>query len=489
MTTNTTEPRPTSLRASSDQGSVLRAMALVVALVVALLTTTTAAAQTESAPPSVRPDDPGGEPRLAPDIIMVVLDDFAYIEDQRVLERLPETNRLWLEGGLRFEQSHDQTPLCGPSRASLLTGKNTLDHNVTKNVPQPLDDSETIAVALQDAGYHTLLAGKYLNAYDGSVVPPGWDRAFMLDSLQELSFWRDGQSESFEGRFHDDVIRQEATRLVRRAPDDQPLFAFVSTIAPHVCRQDTQCYQPDVMPRDRGAEACAEIPAYQPPTYRAKTNPREVRSMPPWPRGWRLRQTCESLLVVDRTVAQLEKAQAERGRPAYFFFVADNGMSWGQKGFSLKHSPPSTRAPLYIAGPGIEPGSTDVLTSKIDVGPTIAELAGAELPWSPGTSMAPVLRGEVFEGPSELLEVMPQSSRQSYEGWNALRTASHRFIRWDDGKRELYDLAADPWEQRNLVKSESEVAATMEARLDELLVESAQPVIPAPSASAAPEDS
>ena len=211
--------------------------------------------------------------------------------------------------------------------------------------------------------------------------------------------------------------------------------------------------------------------------------------MPPWPRGWRLRQTCESLLVVDRTVAQLQKAQAERGRPAYYFFVADNGMSWGQKGFSLKHSPPSTRAPLYIAGPGIEPGSTEVLTSKIDIGPTVAELAGAELPWSPGTSMAPVLRGEVFEGPSELLEVMPRSSQNSYEGWNALRTASHRFIRWDDGKRELYDLAADPWEQRNLVKSESDLAATMESRLDELLVESAQPVVPSPSASAAPLDS
>ncbi len=171
-------------------------------------------------------------------------------------------------------------------------------------------------------------------------------------------------------------------------------------------------------------------------------------------------------------------AQAERERPAWFIFLSDNGMSWGQKGFSLKHTPPSSRVPFYVAGPGVAPGSTPALTSKIDIAPTIAALAGLELPWADGTSFLPLLRGEPFEGRSELLEVMPRSSDRGYAGWEALRTPEYRFIRWDIGQRELYDLVADPWQRQDLVTEEPELAARMEARLDELLAASAPEVTP-----------
>ncbi len=54
---------------------------------------------------------------------------------------------------------------------------------------------------------------------------------------------------------------------------------------------------------------------------------------------------------------------------------------------------------------------------------------------------------------------MPGSPDEGYEGWQALRTPDRRFIRWDDGQRELYDLAADPWELRNVVTDDAEQAA------------------------------
>jgi arylsulfatase A-like enzyme len=147
-------------------------------------------------------------------------------------------------------------------------------------------------------------------------------------------------------------------------------------------------------------------------------------------------------------------------------------MSWGQKGFSLKHTPPASHAPFYVAGPGVEPGSTDALASKIDIAPTIAELAGLDMPWTDGRSFMPMLRGQDYEGRDELLEVMPGSKDVGYAGWSALRTPDHRFIRWDTGQRELYDLAADPWERDDLVSAEPELADAMEARLDELLAAS-----------------
>jgi arylsulfatase A-like enzyme len=219
--------------------------------------------------------------------------------------------------------------------------------------------------------------------------------------------------------------------------------------------------------------------------------------MPDWERGWRLRRVCESLLVVDRMVRGLVAAQAERGRDAYFVFTSDNGMAWGQKGFSLKHTPPSTRSPFYVAGQGIVPGSTDALVSKIDVAPTLAELAGTTLPWADGQSLVPELRGagaaDGLAGRSEHLEVMPRSNPRSYEGWNGLRTPELRLVRWDDGHRELYDLVQDPWQRRNLVAERPDVAAAMEARLDELLAASAAEgraargvAAPAPVASTAP---
>ena len=89
-----------------------------------------------------------------------------------------------------------------------------------------------------------------------------------------------------------------------------------------------------------------------------------------------------------------------------------------------------------------------------------------------GLGVLPLLRGEPFSGPPDLLEVMPRSNDRSYAGWDAVRTPEHRFIRWDTGRRELYELSTDPWERKNLAKEESELAATLEARLDELLAAS-----------------
>ncbi len=54
-----------------------------------------------------------------------------------------------------------------------------------------------------------------------------------------------------------------------------------------------------------------------------------------------------------------------------------------------------------------------------------------------------------------------------------MRTPEHRFIRWEDGHRELYDLVADPWQRRNLAERQPDVATAMEQRLDESLAASA----------------
>ena len=416
-----------------------------------------------------------------------MVDDLGYIPDDRILRRLPNIRRIWLEGGLRFRQMYDETPLCCPSRASFLTGQHTWRHGVVRNDGNLLDPSGTIAVALQDAGYHTIMAGNYLNKVRGSRVPPGWDRAFIKGRNSPPTFWRDGRAVTYRGRFVDDVMREQALRWLRRAPTDRPLFAWVAPVAPHVCTfRRSQCYKPPVLPADRGARECRGIPDYRPPSYSTATHPLEARPMPDWPTGWELQRICQSLLVVDRMVGQISAVQARRGRAAVLAFTSDNGMSWGQHGFTFKQTPPAARVPFYVAGTGIVPAIVDALVSKIDIAPTLADVAGIAFPGADGVSFAQLLRGAPFFGRLEHLEVMPRSNVSGgYPGWDALRTPRWHFIRWQTGRRELYDLEADPWELRNLVRSQEDRAAMMEARLNELVAASGG-IPPAPPDREAP---
>jgi arylsulfatase A-like enzyme len=239
------------------------------------------------------------------------------------------------------------------------------------------------------------------------------------------------------------------------------------------------------MEQDRGAEACADIAPWKPPDYAVPESDRPVPwVMPEWPDGWPLRQTCESMLVVDRMVGEVRAAQAERGRPAWYVFLSDNGMAWGRRGDPAKHVPWATRLPFYVAGPGVEPGDQDALLTNVDLAATIAELTGAEPPSSEGTSFVPLLAGSADAVHEEILEIMPADPAGIYEGWAALRTPDLHYIRWDSGTQELYDLEADPWEMEDLSKKRRRLVATLDARLDELIAASTSgTVVATPPAS------
>jgi arylsulfatase A-like enzyme len=416
---------------------------------------------------------------VAPDIIVLMVDDLGYLPDDRVLERLPNIRRLWLEGGLRFTRMYDETPLCCPARATLFSGRHTLHHGVTSNDGDLFDPTNTLATALDAAGYQTMLMGKYLNDYEGTRTPPGWDRVMMRERNVGAHFSVDGEPVDYGDMHFDDALRAQVAPWIAEASSDEPLFAFVSPRAPHrhpqKCErgqqgQDKGCtYMPLVMEQDKGAEACAGIEDARSPNYGVEDNGKPVPwSMPDFPDGWPLTAICESLLVVDRMVGEIVEAQTARGRPAYFVFLSDNGMAWGQKSFPQKHVPPATRLPFYLAGPGIEAGETDAFLSNVDLGPTLAALGGATLDGD-GTSFLPLDEAADDAPDREILEVMPADPDGFYEGWAAIRTPELRYIRWDSGARELYDVVADEWELENLVDQRPEDAARLDARLDELL--------------------
>jgi arylsulfatase A-like enzyme len=384
-----------------------------------------------------------------PDLIVVMVDDLAAI-DGRILERLPNIRALFLNAGLSFANFYGEEPLCCPGRATFLTGQHVRHHHVVTNDARLLDPSRTVATALRKAGYWTVMTGKYLNRSEllTDRTPPGWDRVDMLMGAEktyafspDTSVWTIEDHRVVLDEYRDRVNMDFSVAEVQGAPTDQPLFLWTNPRSPHWVVDRKLAWLPAVEPRYANDERCSGIEPWRPPSY----------AYARMPDGFPLDEICRSMLTVDEQVGQLQAAVSARGRDAVWVLTGDNGMSWGAHGLPLKANPWATRLPLFFAGPGIAPGVTDALESQIDLGPTIAELAGAVMPWADGRSFAGVLFGQ-SEGRRFMIEDQPTAR---YTGgwfrhsWRGVRTLRWHFIRYDS-KSYLYDLTVDPWEMHNV---------------------------------------
>lgn len=410
-------------------------MSRTVRLVVLLVALTTVAST-----PVVSADE-----RSRPDIVVVMVDDFKAM-DNRVLERLPNIRELFLDNGLRFDAAYSETPLCCPGRASVLTGQHTRRHRVFTNGDiLKLDPTYTVATALDDAGYYTMMVGKYLNKTGllADKTPPGWDRVAMkITSGTKQGDWAiDDQIMPTSTEYDDRFIAQKSAQWLAEAPVDQPAFLFVGPGAPHPFAKETP-WIPRIEARYVDDERCAGIEPWKPPTY----------AYPTQPDGWPLDEVCRSLLTVDDMVGDVRTVAAERGRDTVWMFTADNGMAYGEKGFTWKNVPESGRLPVYFAGVGVTTGATSALVSNIDFGPTLAEVGGTTMPYADGVSFAALLGGG-SGGRDWLFEDHPKGGYTggSWTGpWWGVRTARWHLVKIGSRKPKLFDLAADPWETRNV---------------------------------------
>lgn len=130
-----------------------------------------------------------------PNIVLIQADDAVRSD----IRHMPNVTRLLQEGGTTLTNYNSPYPLCGPSRASLLTGQRAHNnqlmgnfqaadggHFVFRSLPGELNQRNSLGKWMQKAGYSTALIGKYLNEYgaaEPNEVPPGWNRwVAMLDN-------------------------------------------------------------------------------------------------------------------------------------------------------------------------------------------------------------------------------------------------------------------------------------------------------------------
>jgi arylsulfatase A-like enzyme len=161
--------------------------------------------------------------------------------------------------------------------------------------------------------------------------------------------------------------------------------------------------------------------------------------------------------MIDDSVGRLIAALEETGRKedTYVVFTSDHGELLGDHGLLRKGPPPYRQllqVPLLVSGPSIRRGSsTKALTSHIDLFATIAELLIGEVPSTDGISLAPLLVRSVEHVRDYLLaEYHPRKDPELYN--QTIMSDSWRLTLYPNrsGWGELFNLAIDPWEHRNL---------------------------------------
>ena len=438
-------------------------------------------------------EDEAGSPADSPNIVFVLTDDLDYTSAQQ----MPQIGSLVRDEGASFENAFVSFPVCCPSRATILTGLYAHNSGVKGNSPpsggfqkfrNDGTEENTVAASLQEGGYRTAFFGKYLNGYgrgDRTYVPPGWDEWYGKlngQKLYDYSINENGEEVSYgseEGDFFTDVLSEQASDFVRRtAPEDQPFFAYVAPTAPHT----------PATPAERHEGTFSEDEVLQPPSF----DEEDVSDKPSWIRNMdrisnkqasqiekRHQKRLNSMLAVDEMVASLIQELEDAGEldNTYIFFTSDNGFHGGEhriKGGKRTPYEESARVPLFVRGPGVPAGSkVEELALNTDFAPTFAALAGVDFP-ADGRSLVPLLGGE--DAPwrtSILLEAFTneeaRGEQASLPNYQVVRTETHKYVEYENGEAELYDLANDPYELESIHETaDLALLKDLKAKLDAL---------------------
>ena len=350
--------------------------------------------------------------RSRPNIILILTDD----QDKELgsLKFMPKLNRLLKEEGATFENGYVTTPMCCPSRSSMLTGLYVHNHHVFTNNENCSSTSwvenhekRTFATYLQQSGYTTGYFGKYLNKYDGHRVPPGWNKWNGLiknSAYYNYSINNDGvkrtHGDDYNQDYLPDLITNKTVKFLSKVSqaDKFPFLAVMSYPAPHGPEDSAPQHQ----------HLFFNVTTHQTPAYDFAPNPdkewvlRSTEKMLPVHRAFTdILQTkrLQTLQSVDHGVEQVIRKLELIGQldNTFVFYTSDHGYHRGQFGLVKGKAFPyefDTKVPFLVRGPGVKPQSVrshPVL--NIDLAPTFLDIAGLEKPQHmDGRSIIPALR-------------------------------------------------------------------------------------------------
>jgi arylsulfatase A-like enzyme len=399
-----------------------------------------------------------------PNIILIMTDHFR----RDALGRSTPNLMALANQGTRYENAYCGSPLCGPSRVTVITGLYPSQHGVCGNQAEPIHHDvrdDTFMHHLQRAGYYTAMIGKhhYIDRYglhmdtradSAEIRRYGFDQALivlddgenghnddeythylrqkgLLDTFREaLRSRADPYQHPFEpDDSADGFIGVQGIRFVETFTHDQPFYLNLSFIGPHppFWHPGDGQHDPDTMPAPIGAPDSPQ------------TRERRAHYM-------------DKCALIDRYAGRLVDALKARGlfENTVIIFTSDHGDNLGDYGIWDKRYfyEQSVGVPLFMCGPGIPAGErlngpriSKALVSHLDLYATILGLAGVPTPAQPRRAGRDMLQAG---GHRAIFAELATSAMIRTGNWKLV------FDPEQGGVQYLFNLAVDPLEQHNL---------------------------------------
>ncbi len=417
-----------------------------------------------------------------PNIIHIVADDLGWkdLGFQGASDiRTPNLDRLAREGA-RFEQFYVQ-PMCTPTRAALMTGRYPMRYGLqTLVIPSKgtyglSTDEFLLPQVLAGAGYTTGIIGKWHLGHAERRYWPrqrGFDYAYgavlgeidyFTHDAHGVTDWQRNNEQVKEDGYVTTLLGNDAVRFVEGKKDaGRPFFLYLAFTAPHTPYQAPEEY----------VERFRDIPDPTRRTYAAMISclddqvGRVVEALE------RTGQRDRTLILFHSDNGGTRDARLT-GEGKVDTIPCDNGPLRGGKGQLYEGG---TRVPAFANWPGQIPPGTVVTTPihVVDILPTLASLAGAStekcLPLD-GFDVSPaLLRGEPSARTEVVYNIEPFRAALRQGDWKLVwRTLLPT-------KVELFNLADDPNESRDLSAEHPEKVSQMQSRLEQLASEAQKPL-------------
>lgn len=447
-----------------------------------------------------------------PNILFIISDDLntrigPYMDTD---QHTPNLDKLAKEG-VRFSRAYSQFPLCGPSRASLMSGLYPETNGVLSNNDQPgsyrketpaLANHPSLAGFFRERGYYTARVSKiYHMGVPGGIErgdiggddPDSWDYTYNVVGPETLS---QGELEllspdnlhyggNFSAMALDDekiytqtdylatsqaiaILENRAAKLPeggtnkKRRKQDAPFFLAVGMVRPHV---------PLIAPKsyfDHYPESGIDLPKFQigenVPKEALRRRNNNVWGMSEAQQKRVISAYMASVRFMDSQVGRLLNAldRLDLRKETIVVFVSDHGYNLGEHDCWSKISlwEGSVRVPMIISHPQYQENNgkvVDDIVELIDLYPTIASLGGLKEKQPTilqGEDLSGFLTQKDFKLESPTAYTITQSGKAA-----SIRTVQFRYTRWsekiEENNEELYDHENDPEEHINLIEDKA----------------------------------
>ena len=410
--------------------------------------------------------------QTSPNVLFIAIDDLNTWQGfmGHPHAQTPNMDRL-AKRGTYFTEAHCQAPLCGPSRASLMSGLRPsttgiygqINDKFLREAHPKMANLTFLPEYFGKHGYKTMGIGKLFHQHapegvfeiSGARVPgfgPKPEKRFKWDRKGTSTDW--GAYPNSDSLMPDVQSAQWAAQKLGET-HERPFFLAVGFLRPHVpwyvpphwfdLYPLTQAYTPPYEKHDQGdipeiAKRVAEVPMM--PTTEWAIENKEWNAI--------CQAYLASISFVDAQVGKVLDAleASPYADNTVIVLWSDHGYHLGEKNRFAKHSlwDEATHVPLIFAGKGIPSGqSCEKPVELLDIYPTLVDLCSLPMnSTNEGKSLLPLLQNPNPVGTYSALSTYGRNN-------HAYRIGKFRYIRYEDQSEELYDLSQDPHEWKNEV--------------------------------------